>query len=61
MPSSAEMVTSRVSSMPDGLVGHAHDGGHRHDFGVEQARGLGGGGALLAAHAVFVLALALML
>jgi hypothetical protein len=40
------------------LVDHLHLGGHRDDLVLEQAGGLGGGDALLAAQGVFVLVFA---
>ena len=57
MPSSRSMVTSRVTMAPVALSTHAHDRRHGHDLVVELARGLRGGRAQLAAHAVLVLRL----
>jgi hypothetical protein len=58
MPSSADTVTFLGEQAAAGLVGDAGGDGDRHDLVVELARGLGGGGALLAARAVLVLQLA---
>ena len=58
MPSSAAMVTSLRLDARRLLVGDAHRHGHRHDLVREPAGGECGGSALLALHAVLVLALA---